>query len=105
MSILSYINIVLCQYCLILILSYVNIVAGIDAVFAIPDQYWPYITDQDPAGVYWRVSCCAAYAVVVLVLLYFDKVDLLGVFLGIVMMLMVALFLAVVCFMTINLKK
>ena len=78
---------------------------GIDAVFAIPDQYWPYITPDGDAGIGWRVGCCVAYGVVVLALLYLDKVDLLGMLLGFVMMSMVALFLVVVCYMTINLTE
>jgi Mn2+/Fe2+ NRAMP family transporter len=82
-----------------------NWAGGIDAVFAIPDQYWPYITDEGWNGVGWRVGFCILYGVVVLLLLYWDKVDLLGMLLGFVMMSMVALFLVVVCYMTIPLNK
>ena len=43
-----------------------------------------------------RIGCSIAYAVIVLTLLFWDKTDKLGIFLGMVMMGMVALFLVVV---------
>ena len=60
---------------------------GIDAILAIPG------TDNSTT---LRVLCCIGYAVIVLVLLYWDKTDKLGVFLGIVMIGMAVLFLIVV---------
>ena len=70
-----------------------NWAGGIDAILAIPGTI---------NSVALRVGCCCAYAVVVLALLYWDKVDMLGIMLGIVMMAMVALFLVVVVNMDIN---
>ena len=67
-----------------------NWAGGIDAILAIPGT---------TNSIALRVGCCCAYAVVVLALLYWDKVDMLGVLLGIMMMCMVALFLVVVCAM------
>ena len=67
-----------------------NWAGGIDAILAIPG------TENT---VTLRVACCIGYAVVVLALLYWDKTDMLGVFLGTMMMGMVALFLVVVVFM------
>ena len=61
---------------------------GIDAILAIPG------TDNNSTTL--RVLCCVGYAVIVLVLLYWDKTDKLGVFLGIVMIGMAVLFLIVV---------
>merc|ERR1712203_564201 len=68
-----------------------NWAGGIDAVFALPElsnNSWVI-----------RVTSCIAYAVAALALLYMDKVDHLGMFLGVVMMGMVALFLVVVLIM------
>ena len=64
-----------------------NWAGGIDAILAIPGS---------ENTVTLRVTCCIAYAVVVLALLYWDKVDMLGVFLGVMMMAMVVLFCVVV---------
>ena len=61
---------------------------GIAAILAIPGT--------DDSSTTLRVSCCIGYAVIVLGLLYWDKTDKLGVFLGIVMIGMAVLFLIVV---------
>ena len=45
------------------------------------------------------MGCCLAYAGVVLVLLYRDKTDILGIFLGFIMMGMIILFIVVVALM------
>lgn len=79
-----------------------NWAGGIDAVFALPEQYWPYITNDGVAGIGWRVGFCIAYGVVVLGLLYADKVDMLGMLLGIVMICMIALFFVIICFMDLD---
>ena len=73
-----------------------NWAGGIDAILAIPGT-------ENTATL--RISCCVAYAVVVLALLYWDKVDMLGVFLGFMMMGMVCLFFVVVCCMGSDLKQ
>ena len=73
-----------------------NWAGGIDAILAIPGT-------ENTATL--RISCCVAYAVVVLALLYWDKVDLLGVFLGILMIGMAILFLVVVSHMDVNWKE
>ena len=52
------------------------------------------VSEEQLTGI--RIGCCVAYAVIVLALLFWDKTDQLGIFLGIVMMAMVALFLVVV---------
>ena len=74
---------------------------GIDAVMSLPGatelQGW-WLTGL-------RVGCCVAYAIIVLALLYWDKTDLLGIFLGLVMMGMVALFLVVVIKMGVDGEK
>ena len=49
-----------------------------------------------------RVGCCIGYAVVVLVLLYMNKTELLGIGLGVVVVSMVILFLIIVCILGIN---
>ena len=72
-----------------------NWAGGIDAILAIPGT-------ENTTGM--RVGCCVAYAVVVLALLYWDKTEWLGVFLGIMMIGMVALFLVVVVFMGLDFK-
>jgi len=72
-----------------------NWAGGIDAVFAIPGAENTTLL---------RVGACIAYAVVALALLFGDKVDMLGVFLGVVMMCMVALFLVVVIVMGLDFK-
>merc|ERR1712130_742487 len=51
------------------------------------------------------VGTCVAYAVVVLVLLWFDATERLGIFLGIVMLGMVSLFLVVVIKMGIDFER
>jgi len=74
-----------------------NWAGGIDAVFALPElsnNSWVI-----------RVASCIAYAVAALALLYMDKVDHLGMFLGVVMMGMVALFLVVVLIMGLDLYE
>jgi len=74
-----------------------NWAGGIDAVFALPqlsNNSWVI-----------RVTSCIAYAVAALALLYMDKVDHLGMFLGVVMMGMVALFLVVVLIMGLDLYE
>ena len=77
-----------------------NWAGGIDAVMSLPG------TDlQGGAATGLRVGCCVAYAVIVLALLYWDKTDLLGIFLGLVMMGMVALFLVVVIKMGVDGEK
>ena len=73
-----------------------NWAGGIDAILAIPGT-------ENTVGL--RVGCCAAYAVVVLLLLYWDKVDMLGMLLGIMMMCMVVLFLVVVACMGLDMKE
>ena len=65
---------------------------GLDAVLAIPGA--SELTGQ--SAVMLRVGTCLAYALVVLGLLWFDKTETLGIFLGVVMMGMVGLFLVVV---------
>ena len=66
---------------------------GIDAIFAIPGV--PQTTEI-------RVACCVGYAVIVLALLYWDKTDILGVFLGIVLVGMAVLFFIVVVKMDVD---
>jgi len=72
-----------------------NWAGGIDAILAIPG-----LTNTNTI----RVGSCVAYATVALALLYWDKVDMLGMFLGIVMMCMVALFFVVVVVMGLDFK-
>ena len=74
---------------------------GLDAVLAIPGA------DELVGGaeVGLRVGTCVAYAVVVLVLLWFDATERLGIFLGIVMLGMVSLFLVVVIKMGIDFER
>ena len=74
---------------------------GIDAVMSIPGAQQL----EGAAAVGLRVGCCVAYAVIVLTLLYFDKTDTLGVFLGFVMMGMVILFFVVVALMGMDWEK
>ena len=64
-----------------------NFAGGIDAVFAIPGM-----GNLNPDGV--RVVGCFIYGALVLAILYMDKVDVIGVGLGVVMMAMICLFLA-----------
>jgi len=72
-----------------------NWAGGIDAILAIPG-----LTNTNAI----RIGSCLAYATVALALLYWDKVDMLGMFLGIVMMCMVALFFVVVVVMGLDFK-
>jgi len=65
---------------------------GLDAVLAMPGA--SQLTGQ--AAVILRVGTCLGYATVVLGLLWFDKTETLGIFLGFTMMGMVGLFLVVV---------
>ena len=65
---------------------------GLDAVLAMPGA--SHLTGQ--AAVILRVATCLGYATVVLGLLWFDKTETLGIFLGFTMMGMVGLFLVVV---------
>jgi len=78
-----------------------NWAGGIDAVMSIPGA--SDLTGSAAVGL--RVGCCIAYAVVVLALLYTDKTDTLGIFLGFVMMGMVILFLVVVALMGMDWEK
>jgi len=73
-----------------------NWAGGIAAILSIPGA-------EDSVAI--RVGCSFAYAAIVLALLYWDKVDMLGIFLGIVMMAMAILFLVVVAEMDINLTE
>lgn len=68
---------------------------GIDAVLTIPG------VENTTLSV---VMFCLAFGVVVLALLYWDKVDMLGIFLGCVMMSMIVLFLVVVVFTGLDFK-
>jgi len=78
-----------------------NWAGGIDAVMSMPGA--SDLDISDPAdqsaltGV--RVGCCIAYAIIVLALLYKDKTDILGIFLGFIMMAMIILFIIVVALM------
>jgi len=72
-----------------------NWAGGIDAILAIPG-----LTNTNTI----RIGSCVAYATVALALLYWDKVEMLVMFLGIVMMCMVALFFVVVVVMGLDLK-
>ena len=74
---------------------------GIDAIMAIPG-----VTDlEGSSAVGLRVGSCVAYAVIVLLLLYWDKTEMLGICLGMVMMGMVTLFLIVVFYMGLDWTK
>jgi len=72
-----------------------NWAGGIDAILAIPGS-------ENTTTL--RVCCCVGYMLAVLALLYWDKTDMLGMFLGCMMMGMVALFLEVVAFMGFDVK-
>jgi len=72
-----------------------NWAGGIDAILAVPGL-------ENTNAI--RIGSCVAYAAVALALLYWDKVDMLGMFLGIVMMCMVALFFVVVVVMGLDMK-
>jgi len=64
-----------------------NWAGGMSAIYSLPGA-------ENTVGL--RVGCCIAYGVVVLAILFADKVDSLGIGLGIVMIGMVTLFLVVV---------
>jgi len=74
---------------------------GIDAIMAIPGA--SDLVGSPAIGL--RVGSCIAYAVVVMALLYKDKVDMLGICLGMVMTGMVVLFLIVVIYMGMDWTK
>jgi len=74
---------------------------GMDAILAIPGA-----TELEGASaVGLRVGSCVAYAVVVLVLLFINRTKMLGDILGVVMMIMVALFISVVYYMGMDWTK
>jgi len=70
-----------------------NWAGGIDAILAIPGA---------SGEIGWKVGYCIIYAVIVIALLVADKTEMLGIFLGVIMMGMVALFLCVVVYMDID---
>ena len=84
-----------------------NWAGGVDAVMSMPTlgDLDPVKTDDSKILTGVRVGSCLAYALVVLGLLYKDKTNVLGVFLGFIMMGMVILFLAVVCTMGVDMEK
>jgi len=78
-----------------------NFAGGVDAILSFPGA-----KDLDETGqTALRVGGCFAYAAVVLALLYKDKTNVLGVFLGVIMMGMVILFLTVVFVMGLDWEK
>ena len=77
-----------------------NWAGGIDAILAVPGA-----KDLVDETVAWKIGFCVIYAVVVIALLVADKTEMLGIFLGVVMMAMVGLFLSVVTQLDINLSK
>ena len=79
-----------------------NWAGGIDAVMSMPGAS---DIQDGPALTGLRVGCCLAYAVIVLALLYTDKTDALGIFLGFIMMTMIVLFIIVVCLLDIDWNK
>ena len=78
-----------------------NFAGGVDAVMAMPGA--SNVSDSALVGL--RVGSCVAYAVLALILLYWDKTDKLGIMLGVLMMGMVTLFLIVVACMGLNWAK
>ena len=88
-----------------------NFAGGIDAVMSFPgaDELRRNATESHlgptAAETGLRVGSCFAYAIVVLALLYKDKTNILGVFLGVIMMGMVTLFLIVVGAMGVDWEK
>jgi len=88
-----------------------NFAGGIDAVMSFPgaDELRRNSTQSHlgptAAETGLRVGSCFAYAIVVLALLYKDKTNILGVFLGVIMMGMVTLFLIVVGVMGVDWEK
>ena len=81
--------------------KYLTSAAGIDAVMSMPgaSEFDSGNPDHQTALTGIRVGCCLAYAVIVLLLLYKDKTDILGIFLGFIMMGMIILFIIVVALM------
>ena len=81
--------------------KYLTSAAGIDAVMSMPgaSEFDSDNPDHQTALTGIRVGCCLAYAVIVLLLLYKDKTDILGIFLGFIMMGMIILFIIVVALM------
>jgi len=78
-----------------------NFAGGVDAILSFPGA-----KDLDETGqTALRIGGCFAYAAIVLALLYKDKTNVLGVFLGIIMMGMVTLFLTVVFIMGFSWEK
>lgn len=77
-----------------------NWAGGIDAIIAVPGA-----KDLVDETVAWKIGFCVIYAVVVIALLVADKTEMLGIFLGLVMMAMVGLFLSVVTQLDINLSN
>ena len=78
-----------------------NWAGGIDAVMSMPgaSEFDSENPEHETALTGIRVGCCLAYALIVLVLLYRDKTDILGIFLGFIMMGMIILFIIVVSLM------
>ena len=73
-----------------------NWAGGVDAVLAFPGL---------GEGTLLRVGSCLGFALVVMLLMYWDKTEKLGVILGLVMMAMVGLFCLVVFYMGIDWTK
>lgn len=82
-----------------------NWAGGIDAVMSMPGTANLDIEEDYGILTGIRVGSCLAYATVVIALLYKDKTNVLGVFLGVIMMGMVILFLTVVCIMGVDWEK
>ena len=74
-------------------------------MFSIPQENWPYVDRVGLPGDAWRIGLCISYGIIVLGLLFWDKVERLGQFLGIILVAMVLLFLIVVCMMTLDIKE
>jgi len=78
-----------------------NFAGGVDAVMAMPGA--SELSSSGLVGL--RVGSCLVYAVIVLLLLYWDKTDKLGIMLGFLMIGMVTLFLVVVASMGMDWTK
>jgi len=78
-----------------------NFAGGVDAVMAMPGA--SELSSSGLVGL--RVGSCLVYAVIVLLLLYWDKTDKLGIMLGFLMIGMVTLFLVVVVSMGMDWTK
>lgn len=78
-----------------------NWAGGVDAVLAFPGA----AEIGGDLGTVVRVASCLVFAVVVVVLLYWDKTEKLGIMLGLVMMAMLVLFCVVVFYMGIDWTK